>query len=106
MIFFPNCQMFGIFQEKFNELPLRFSVNIQSQPDVIGGNSGAGHPRENQVLQLVFRDHSFGFGRKIQVYRSSLISRKSANSCAEFSWRINECYDSVLCLTFRDKTFH
>ena len=100
--------MFGIFQEKFDEpsiIPLRFLVNIQSLADVIGGNSGIGHPRENQVLQLIFRDHSFCFGKKIQVYRSSLNSRSSANRCAEISWRINECFGSVLCLSFRDKTF-
>ena len=47
--------------------------NIRELTDLLGGNS-----RENRVLQLFFRNHSFCFGRKLGIPKIKLNSRLSA----------------------------
>ena len=44
----------------------RFFVSIRVLADIIGGNSSGIYLRENQVVQLVFRNHIFCFGRKLK----------------------------------------
>ena len=55
---------------------LRLSANIPSLTDLNGSISGGAYSRENQVLQLVFRQHSFCSGRKLSIPKK--ISSKSS----------------------------
>ena len=46
-------------------------ANICALADLTGGNWSGGFSRENEVLQVVFRNQTFRFARKINIWKEN-----------------------------------
>ena len=80
MIFPRKIFISSVFANKNSVMP-RLSAIIRPLADLIGRSSKGGNSSENKVLQLVFRNHSVTFARKLEYFdkKSSVTPLHPAN---------------------------